>query len=65
MSLNEALKNFNGYLKRLKHKTLRIYRLWSLNFFREVLGRLASTVDVSDIQDVDQSNPAIIPSSQG
>ena len=35
-----------------------------LDFFREVLGRLASTVDVSDIKDVDQSNPAISPSSQ-
>ena len=35
-----------------------------LDFFREVLGRLASTVDVSDIKDVDQSNQAISPSSQ-
>ena len=35
-----------------------------LDFFREVLGRLASTVDVSDIKDVGQSNPAISPSSQ-
>ena len=56
MSLNEALRNFNGCLKHLKLRILRICLQWRLNFL-EILGRLSSTVNLSDEAEISSPSP--------